>query len=138
MSNQDYLKVAIQAAKEAAPTFIKYFGKAGKAKIKNDNPRDLVTQADLQIERMIRKNILKAFPNSKIIGEEFAHSKLKEKDIVWIIDPIDGTTNFIQGLPNCGISIALWRGQNPQVGVVYNPITKELFTAQKGQGAKLN
>lgn len=138
MTNQDYLKVTLSAAKQAAPIFIKYFGKAGKTKAKNGNPRDLVTKADLQIERIIRKNILKAFPKSKIIGEEYQHSKVGPNDLVWLIDPIDGTTNFIQGLSNCGISIALWQGQQPLLGIVYNPVTGQLFSAQKNKGAKLN
>lgn len=138
MNTDKYLNVATQAAKEAAPVFVKYFGKAGKTKAKNGNPRDLVTKADLQIERMIRKKILQAFPKSKIIGEEYSHSKVGANDIVWLIDPVDGTTNFIQGLANCGISIALWQGQQPLLGIVYNPITKQLFSAQKGKGTQLN
>ncbi|MEK7617577.1 MAG: inositol monophosphatase family protein [Patescibacteria group bacterium] len=138
MSNQDYLKVAIKAAKEAAPIFKKYFGKAGKTTAKNGDPRDLVTKADLQIERLIRKTILKTFPKSKIIGEEYSQSKLVPNDIVWLVDPIDGTTNFIQGLSNCAISIALWQGQQPLLGLVYNPLTGQLFSAQKGKGAELN
>jgi myo-inositol-1(or 4)-monophosphatase len=136
--NQVYLKTAVQAANESSGIFKKFFGKPKDVKIKGNDPRNLVTEIDKKIETQIRQIILKKFSSHKIIGEEFGGQKLSRNDFVWIIDPIDGTTNYIQGLPICCISIGLWQNNSPLVGVVYNPILNQLFTAARGQGAFLN
>jgi len=136
--NKKYSVVALKAAKQSGPIFKKYFGRAGKTQSKNGNPRDLVTKIDLRIERQIRKIILQNFPDAKIIGEEYGQSKVGPNDIVWLIDPIDGTTNFIQGVSNCCVSLAVWQGNRPLLGIVYNPVMNLLFFAKKGKGAKLN
>lgn len=136
--NKKHVAVALKAAKESGPIFKKYFGHAGKTKPKNGNPRDLVTKIDLQIEKKIRQTILQNFPDAKIIGEEFGQSEVGPHDLVWLIDPIDGTTNFIQGLPTCCVSIALWQGNQPLLGITYNPAADQLFFAEKGKGTKLN
>lgn len=138
MPNPDYLKVAVSAAKASAPIFKKYFGRPKDVKIKNGDPRDLVTEIDKKIETQIRKTLLQRFPKHKIIGEEFGSGEIKKNDLIWILDPVDGTTNYIQGLPLCCISIGLWDGQGPLVGVVYNPVLNYLFTAERGKGAFLN
>lgn len=138
MPNKEYLKVAVKAAHEVAPLFVKTFGKAKHVKIKDNDPRNLVTEVDAGIETKIRKIIKKNFPHHKIIGEEFSKAVANTHDFFWIIDPIDGTTNYIQGLPVCCISIGLWHGNTPLVGVVYNPILNQLFTASRGGGARLN
>ena len=106
--------------------------------MKNNDPRDLVTEIDKKIESQIRKSLLKRFPKHKIIGEEFGSGEIKKNDLIWILDPIDGTTNYIQGLPFCCVSIGLWDGKGPLVGVVYNPVLNYLFTAERGKGAFLN
>jgi myo-inositol-1(or 4)-monophosphatase len=128
----------MRATKQAGPIFTKYFGRAGKVEIKNADPRNMVTKFDLQIERQIRKIILKNFPKAKIIGEELGQAKTTNNDIVWLVDPIDGTTNFIRGIPFTCISIGVWQGNQPLVGVVYNPVLKQIYTATKGKGAFLN
>ena len=138
MSNQDYLKVAISAAKESGKIFVRYFGKPKDIQMKGGDPRNLVTEIDKKIETQIRKTILKYFPKHKFIGEEFGSQKIVKNDFVWIIDPIDGTTNYIQGLPMCCISIGLWQNNQPLAGVVYNPVFGKLFTASKNGGAYLN
>ena len=138
MNNKAFLKVAMKAAEQAGPIFKKYFGRAQNIKSKNGDFRDLVTDTDKQIENSIRKLILKNFPSHKIIGEEYGSQNLEKNDFVWIIDPIDGTTNYIQGLPICCISIGLWQNNTPLVAVVYNPTLNEIFTAVKGKGAFLN
>ncbi len=137
-SQEQYLKVAVDAAKKATVVFKKNFGKAKHIKIKNGDITNFVTEVDLAIEKQIRASILKKFPDHKIIGEEFGQSDITKKDLFWIIDPIDGTTNFIHGVPFCCISIALWNNQGPLLCVVYNPSTNELLTAIKGRGAFLN
>ncbi len=137
-SNQKYLNVALKAAKEAGPLFKKHFGNAGKVSIKNNDPRNLVTKIDLAIEKQIRKTILKNFPNAKIIGEEFGSSSLEKDDVVWIIDPIDGTTNYIRGIPFSCISIGVWDEHGPLAGAVYNPVINQMYTALRNKGAYLN
>lgn len=136
--NEKYLKVAVAAAKQSGKIFQKYFGRPQSVKMKDRDPANLVTEIDKAIEAQIRKILLKNFPNHKIIGEELGRQKLKKTDLVWIIDPVDGTTNYIQGLPFCCISIALWDSQGPMVAAIYNPLLKKLFTATRGKGAKLN
>ncbi len=106
--------------------------------MKNNNPGDLVTDLDKSIETLIRKLIRKNFPAHKIVGEEFTPDLLKKNDFVWTIDPIDGTTNYVQGIPFCCISIGLWDKQGPLAAVVFNPILKQTYTAIRGQGARLN
>lgn len=133
-----YLNLAVKAALESGIVFKKYFGQAGKTKNKNHDPKNLVTQIDLKIERQIRAQILKAFPNSQIIGEEFGANNIDPNKPVWVIDPIDGTTNFIHGIPFCCISIAAWQNNQPIAAVIYNPILDQMFTATKNGGAFLN
>jgi myo-inositol-1(or 4)-monophosphatase len=138
MDNQKYLKVALKAAKQAGPLFKKHFGNAGKVNIKNNDPRNLVTKIDLAIEKQIRQAILKNFPGSKIIGEEFGSSKLEIGDVVWMIDPIDGTSNYISGIPLTCIAIGVWDKKGPLAGAVYNPVINQIYTALRGKGAYLN
>ncbi|MDR3643063.1 MAG: inositol monophosphatase family protein [Candidatus Doudnabacteria bacterium] len=135
---EQYLKAAVDAAKKAGITFKKNFGKPKNVQMKNDDFRNLVTEVDKGIENQIRKTIVKKFPAHKIIGEEYSKDETGKNDLVWIIDPIDGTTNYIQGIPFCCISIALWDNKGPLVAALYNPILNQLFTASRGGGAKLN
>jgi myo-inositol-1(or 4)-monophosphatase len=133
-----FSQIAQTAVKASAKLFIQDFGKAKNVQIKNNDFGNLVSRADKNIELQIRKILHQHCPTHKIIGEEFSKDKVKPTDLVWIIDPIDGTTNYIQGLPFACISLGLWQGNTPLVGVVLNPITKQLWTAVKGQGAFLN
>lgn len=137
-THEKYLRTAVLAAKKSGPIFKKYFGRATGIEMKNNDFRDLVTAIDKKIELRIRKAILKNFPTHKIIGEEFAKDDVLKNDLVWIIDPIDGTTNYIQGLPLACICIALWDKQGPLAAVVYNPVANQLFSALRGHGAFLN
>ena len=138
MNNPDYLKVAMEAAESCRKTFSDNFGRPKQVKFKNGNPKDFFTEVDLKLEKTISEKIRKAFPDHKIIGEESNKDEVDKNDLVWIIDPIDGTTNYIHGLPMCCISIALWSSKEPLVGVIYSPALDMLFTAKKGNGAYLN
>lgn len=138
MQTKQYLSFAIKIAKQNGALFKKYFGNVGKIKIKNHDFRNQVTKTDLQIEKNVRKAIAKTYPAHKIIGEEFKQPLTQKNDLVWIIDPIDGTTNYIQGIPLCCISIALWDKDGPLVGVLFNPVTNEMFSAGRKNGAFLN
>lgn len=128
------IKVAIRAAKEAGKIAMKCFGRISP-RIKSD--KSLVTEADVEAERKIRSILEKSFPNYSILGEEFG-KKEKTSDYLWVIDPIDGTTNFSMNIPLFCISIALTYKLEPTLAVIYIPFTKELFYAIKGKGAYLN
>lgn len=136
--NNAYLKTATEAAKESGKLFKKYFGHPKHVSKKQGNFRNLVTEVDLQIEKNIKKIINKNFPDHGFLGEETGWEDITNHDFNWIIDPIDGTTNYIQGIPMCCISIALWDKKGPLVGVIYNPITNQLFSAARGKGTYLN
>jgi len=132
-----HLNVAIESAKRSAQILIENFGKITEEQIETKNKNDFVTYVDKLSEEKIIKNILKYFPEHTILGEESGES-LNKSDYRWIIDPLDGTTNFIHGLPTFGISIALQENNQLILGVIYDPLRDELFHAEKGQGSYLN
>lgn len=138
MITSPYLRLAVAQAKKNGKIFKKNFGHPGNVKIKNGDPRNFVTEIDLLIETNIREAIAKKFPKHKIIGEEFSRARENNTDYFWILDPIDGTTNFINGVPFCCISIGLWDKKGPLMGVVYNPVLEMLYVAERGKGAYLN
>lgn len=98
---------------------------------------DLVTEYDVAIEKHLSKSLSKAFPDFEIVGEESTKEITHPKKAIYI-DPIDGTTNFIHGLPFCAISVGIWEEGRAIAGVVYNPILDECFSAERGSGAYLN
>lgn len=99
--------------------------------------KDLVTSYDINIENFLKENIAKAFPSFNIIAEESDNSHIQFGDSI-IIDPIDGTTNFVNQIPHVCISVGVYQEQKPYMGVVYNPILEELYTAVVNEGAYLN
>lgn len=131
------LKIAIQAVKKAEPTFRKYFGKKTKVEMKGGNYRNLVSYADKKIEIDIKKFLLKHFPNYGFIGEEYGEQN-QQAEFVWVLDPIDGTTNFTQKIPYSAIVIALMKSNDIVLGLTYNPITKDMYFAKSGKGAYHN
>lgn len=135
----EYLKVARAAALEGGKIFKKYFGRAEGVREKKHEKRNLVTDSDLAIEKIVRGRITKAFPDHLVLGEEFGgRRKISKGQFIWLIDPIDGTNNFAQGIPLACISIGLWDHNGPLAALVYNPITESMYTAEKGRGARLN
>lgn len=135
----DFLKAAIAITIRQKNIFLSAFGKKSNIKIKKNNFRDLVTKTDLKIELNLRKALLSKYPSHNFLGEETydLHNK-NVSDFCWVADPIDGTTNFIQKIPYCCVSLALLHKNKPVVGVVYNPITGELFYAAEKSGSFLN
>lgn len=131
------LKIAIEAVKKSEPTFRKYFGTKTKVEMKGGNFRNLVSYADKKIETDIKKILLKQFPTYGFIGEELGNINTNAS-FVWALDPIDGTTNYLQGLPDCAISLALLKNSRPVVGVVSAPLLNRVYTANLKGGAKLN
>ncbi len=135
MSQSKELKVAIKAAKAAGKIILSHYGKLHYVRLKSP-ALGIVTEADLQAQKKIKKIILKDFPKAKFFAEEDKVHKARDK--AWLVDPLDGTANFHRGLPLFAVSIGLVRDRNPVLGVIYVPITKELFYAEKGKGAFLN
>lgn len=99
---------------------------------------DLVTEYDIKVEQFLKSQLSKAYPNLKIIAEESTVDIANETNEVIYIDPIDGTTNFVHGLPFVAISVGLYAGKAGKYGIVYNPILNELYSAETGNGAFLN
>ncbi len=99
---------------------------------------DIVTDADLAVEKMVKSEISSVFPEDSILSEETGETKTLSNGRVWIVDPIDGTTNFSKGIPHFCVSIALVINGDPQIGVVYDPYMDELYEAVKGNGAFMN
>ena len=131
------LKITIEAAKEAGDVILKYY--KSKYEIKDKSYHNPVTTADKEADETIKKILMNNFPDYGWLSEETVDSSerlLKEK--VWVVDPLDGTKEFIEGIPNFVVSIGLVKEGNPILGVLYNPVTKELFSASKGEGAFLN
>jgi myo-inositol-1(or 4)-monophosphatase len=132
------LNVMVAAARKAGRPLIRDFGELENLQISMKGPADFVTTADKRTERILIEELSKARPGYGFLGEEGGVVEGKDKTHRFIIDPIDGTTNFMHGIPQFAISIALEREGQLVSGVVYNPVTDDLFTAEKGHGAYLN
>ena len=135
------LEFVTTLAKDAADIVRQYHDQAeGEVASKSKGQSfNLVTEADLAVESFIVDRIKRKFPDHKILAEESYHLDLaKPEGPLWVIDPIDGTTNFSRGLHACAVSIAYFEGAEAKVGVVYAPFLDELFYAERGRGAFLN
>ncbi len=133
----DYVSVAREAARQAGAYLLKNRGKISQDVVDEKARNDFVTYVDRTSEQMIIEHLRSAFPSHKILAEE-GTAQDTEADYRWIIDPLDGTKNFIQDVPMFAISIALQKGSEIVVGVIYHPANDEMFTAEKGSGAFLN
>lgn len=129
------LDVALEAARRAGDMLRNEFGRSHQVRYKG--PIDLVTEMDERSEATIREILSQAFPAIPIVGEEGVHATVSEP-CYWLVDPLDGTTNYAHGYPFFAVSIALIQDGVPVVGVVYNPLLREFFHAVRGTGAKLN
>ena len=132
------LNVMIKAAEKASRALIRDFGEIEKLQVSIKGPNDFVSNADLKAEKIIIEELKKARPYYSIISEEDGSENNKDKDHTWIIDPIDGTTNFLHGVPHFAISIALKYGNEIISGLIYDPIKDEMFYAEKDSGAFFN
>jgi myo-inositol-1(or 4)-monophosphatase len=133
-----FLATAVEAVLRAGATQMARFGQDIRIDKKGDI--DLVTEIDLAIEREFRAMIADRFPDHEVLGEEFGQSGDRGRipEYCWVFDPIDGTTNYAHGLPIFCSSLALEIDGAPVVAAIYDPSRKELFTAERGQGARLN
>ena len=132
------LNVMIKAAEKASKILIRDFGELEKLQVSKKGPTDFVTNSDIKVEKIIIDELKKAKPNYSIISEEKGMELNKDKENTWIIDPIDGTINYLHGIPHFAISIALKTKNEIISGLIYDPIKDEMFYAEKDNGAFLN
>jgi myo-inositol-1(or 4)-monophosphatase len=132
------LNVMIKAARKAGRSLARDFGEIEHLQVATKGPADFVSRADHRAEQIIYEELSHARPSYSFLGEETGVTEGSDKSHRWIVDPLDGTTNFLHGIPQFAISIALERDGELVAGVVYNPAMDELFTAEKGAGAYLN
>lgn len=132
------VSVMIEAARKAARGLARDFGEAQALQVSKKGIADFVSKADVQAEETIFEALSKARPKFGFVMEERGEVEGADNSNRWIVDPLDGTTNFLHGLGHFAISIALERDRQPHAGVIYNPVSDELFWAEKGQGAWLN
>jgi len=125
----------IAVVQEAGTLFLEGYHSGKEVRYKSDI--DLVTQYDVAVEALLKEKLAEAFPEHTLVGEESSEAVTYPEKAIYI-DPIDGTTNFVHGIPFCAISVGIWEGQAPVAGCVYNPVLEELFYAEKGKGATLN
>jgi|SRR5581483_4076477 len=132
------LNVMVSAARKAGRKLIRDFGEIENLQISLKGPADFVSVADRRTEGILIAELQKARPGYPILTEESGLIDGPDKSHRFIIDPLDGTTNFLHGIPHFAISVALERDGNLQSGVIYNPISDDMFTAERGHGAYLN
>ncbi len=118
-------------AKSAAPLFLEGYNHAKSISYKN--PVDLVTEYDVKVELLLKEKLAAAFPEHTLVGEE-TNEGITYPDKAIYIDPIDGTTNFVHGIPFCAVSIGIWEGGEAVAGVVYNPVLEELSMRRRARG----
>jgi myo-inositol-1(or 4)-monophosphatase len=136
MSTQSaLLKVMSDAARKAARGLNRDFGEVAELQVSRKGAADFVSAADLKAEQVVFEALTKARPGYGFLGEERGMVEGTDKTHTWIVDPLDGTTNFLHAIPHFAITIALKREGAIVAGVTYNPITNELFWAEKGKGA---
>jgi myo-inositol-1(or 4)-monophosphatase len=132
------LNVMTQAARKAGRSLARDFGEVEQLQVSIKGPANFVTAADHRAEDVIYKELEKARPGYGFLMEERGLIDGSDKTHRWIVDPLDGTTNFLHGIPLFAVSIGLERDGQLTAGVIYNPATNELFTAERGKGAFLN
>lgn len=132
------ISVMINAARKAARGLSRDFGEAQALQVSRKGIADFVSKADLAAEQTIFEILSQARPKFGFVMEERGEIEGADNSNRWIVDPLDGTTNFLHGIGHFAISIALERDRQPFAGVIYNPVTDELYWAEKGQGAWMN
>ena len=132
------LNMMIKAVEKASKSVIRDFGEVEKLQVSKKGPRDFVTKTDKHVEKILIEELSKTKKNYSFLSEEIGSIENKDKDNIWIIDPIDGTTNFLHGIPHFAICLALESKKEIISGLIYDPIKDEMFYAEKNKGAYLN
>lgn len=135
---QPMLNIAVRAARSAAKVIVRYLDKLESLEVESKAQNDFVSEVDRRAEQEIIHHISKAYPDHGFIAEESGTRTGKDADYIWIIDPLDGTTNFLHGFPQFAISIACQYKGRLEHAVIYDPMRQELFTASRGAGAQLD
>ena len=138
MHHSALLNVMIAAARKAARALKRDFGELEKLQVSLKGPGNFVTAADRRAEETLHTELMKARPGYGFLGEEGGNREGADKTHTWIVDPLDGTTNFLHGIPHFAISVALEREGTIVAGLIYNPANEEMFIAERGKGAFLN
>ena len=138
MLHSALLNVMVQAARKAARSLKRDFGEVEHLQVSLKGPANFVTAADRRAEQILHDELTRARPGYGFVGEEGGQREGADKTHTWIVDPLDGTTNFVHGIPQFAVSIGLEREGTIVAGVIYNPAHDELFTAERGKGAFLN
>ena len=132
------LNIMIKAVEKASKSIIRDFGEVEKLQVSKKGPRDFVTKTDRHVEKILIEELSNTKKNYSFITEETGTIKKKDKENIWIIDPIDGTTNFLHGIPHFAICIAHQSKNEILSGLIFDPIKDEMFFAEKDKGAFLN
>jgi myo-inositol-1(or 4)-monophosphatase len=132
------LTIAIRAARSAGKLITRSLHRVDTLKVNIKAQNDFVSEVDRQAEDIIIQNIHRSYPDHNILAEESGQQKKQQSDYEWIIDPLDGTTNFLHEFPQFAVSIAVKEKGRLYQAVIYDPLRDELFTASQGQGAMLN
>ena len=132
------LNIMIKAAEKASKSIIRDFGEVEKLQVSKKGPRDFVTKTDKNVEKILIEELSKIKKNYSFLSEEVGYIENKDKDNIWIIDPIDGTMNFLHGIPHFAISIALKSNDQIISGLIFDPIKDEMYFSEKSKGAYLN
>ena len=132
------LNIMIKASEKASKIIIRDFGEIEKLQVSKKSPTDFVTNTDIKVEKIIIEELKKAKPNFSLLSEEAGEENNKDSKNTWILDPIDGTVNFLHGIPHFAISIALKSDNEIISGLIFDPIKNEMFFAEKNNGAFFN
>ena len=132
------LNIMIKASEKASKSLIRDFGEVENLQVSAKGPLDFVTNTDIKVEKILIEELTKSKKNFTILSEEAGLIKNKDNKNIWIIDPIDGTSNFLHGIPHFAISIALKSKNEIICGLIYDPIKDEMFYAEKNNGAFFN
>jgi len=133
-----HINVMVDAAEKAGRLLVRDFGEVEQLQVSRKGPGNFVSTADHKAEKLIREILLKARPKYGFLMEESGESKGEDPSCRWVVDPLDGTMNFLHGIPHWCVSIALEKDGDLVAGVIYDPVKDELFWAEKGLGAYLN
>ena len=132
------LNMMIKASEKASKVIIRDFGELENLQVSKKGPKDFVTKTDRRVEKILISELSKSKKNYSFLTEESGKIINKNKDIYWIIDPIDGTTNFLHGIPHFAISVALQIEDEITCGLIFDPIKNEIFYAERNNGSYIN
>ena len=136
--NSPQINIITRACMKASRSLIRDFGELENLQVSSKGPGDFVTSADKRTEKIIIEELQKAHPNYGVVTEETGVINKENINNRWVIDPIDGTMNFLNGIPHFAISIGYEEDNEIKCGVIFDPIKNEMFSAEKGNGAYLN